>query len=80
MPDEPDTSAQEFIDAFAAEIGTDPPDRERFGAILKLAATAAHASERTAAPVACYLAGLTGRPLDELDEIAQRIAGDEPRR
>lgn len=74
MPNAPDMSAEEFIEAFATGIGADPPDRERFGAILKLAATAAHASERTAAPVACYLAGLTGRPLDELDEIAQRIA------
>jgi Domain of unknown function (DUF6457) len=74
MPDEPDMSAEEFIEAFAAGIDAEPPDRERFGAILKLAATAAHASERTAAPVACYLAGLTGRPLRELDEIAQRVA------
>jgi hypothetical protein len=74
MPDEPDMSAEDFIEAFAAGIGAEPPDRERFGAILKLAATAAHASERTAAPVACYLAGLTGRPLGELDEIAQHVA------
>jgi hypothetical protein len=79
MPEEPETSAEEFIEAFAAQIGTDPPDPKRFGAILKLAATAAHGSERTAAPVACYLAGLTGRPLDELDEIAQRIGAAEPR-
>jgi len=45
------------------------------GAILKLAATAAHASERTAAPMACFLAGASGRSLDELNEIAERVGG-----
>ena len=31
--------------------------------ILRLAAVAAHASERIAAPIACWVAGTTGRPL-----------------
>jgi hypothetical protein len=75
MADQPETSAQEFIAAFAAEVGVDRPDDATFDAVLRLAATAAHASERTAAPVACYLAGVTGRPLRELDQIAQQIAG-----
>jgi hypothetical protein len=43
------------------------------GAILKLAATAAHASERTAAPMACWIAGISDRPLAELNEIAERV-------
>jgi Domain of unknown function (DUF6457) len=73
MTDQPETTAEDFIAAFAAEIGAEPPGGREFGAILKLAATAAHASERTAAPVACYLAGRTGRSLEELDEIAKRI-------
>jgi hypothetical protein len=68
-------TGEEWVERFAAEIGIEPPNRQTFGAILKLAATAAHASERTAAPVACYLAGLTGRRLDELDEIATRLQG-----
>lgn len=63
----------EWIEQFADVIGTEPPSPQAVGAILKLAAIAAHASERTAAPVACYLAGATGRPLDELIELAEQI-------
>ena len=66
-------SAEDWIAEFAELVGIDPPDRARMGAILKLAATAAHASERTAAPMACWLAGASGRPLDELNEIAARV-------
>jgi hypothetical protein len=66
-------SAEDWIAAFAAEMGVEPPTREEMGAILKLAGTAAHASERTAAPMACWLAGKTDRDLSELNEIATRV-------
>jgi hypothetical protein len=65
----------EWIEQFAELAGTESPAPEQVGAILKLAAVAAHASERTAAPVACYIAGATGRPLDELIELAERVDG-----
>jgi hypothetical protein len=39
---------------------------------------AAHSSERTAAPVAAWLAGVCGRPLDEANEIAVRLGASEP--
>jgi uncharacterized protein DUF6457 len=68
-------SAEDWVAEFAELVGIEPPDRARMGAILKLAATAAHASERTAAPMACFLAGASGRPLDELNEIADRVGG-----
>jgi hypothetical protein len=71
-------TADEWIGAFAREIGLSPPDREQIGAILKLAGTAAHSSERTAAPVAAWLAGVSGRPLAELNEIAARLGASEP--
>jgi uncharacterized protein DUF6457 len=71
-------TADEWIEAFAAELGLPPPGEERVAAILALAATAAHSSERTAAPVAAWLAGATGRPLDEANEIAARVAGSDP--
>jgi hypothetical protein len=73
VEDEPDRSAEEWIAGFAERVGVEAPSRQQMGAILKLAATAAHGSERTAAPMACWLAGVTGRPLDELDEIAREI-------
>jgi hypothetical protein len=53
-------TAREWIDAFAAAIGAEPPDDATVEQLLELAGTAAHASERTAAPIACWLAGRAG--------------------
>jgi hypothetical protein len=66
------------VEQFAKEIEADAPSKDEFDEILKLAAEAAHASERTAAPVACWIAGRTGRPLAELIEAAESLA-DAPR-
>lgn len=65
--------ATDWIEAFAREIGADPPDRDAIEAMLELAGTAAHASQRIAAPIACWLGGASGRSLAELNEIAARI-------
>jgi Domain of unknown function (DUF6457) len=67
--------ADEWLAEFAAEIGAEAPDEETTAALLDLAATAAHASERIAAPIACYMAGRDGRSLDELRAAAERVAG-----
>jgi hypothetical protein len=78
MPERDDSdgrSAEEWVAEFARSIGAEPPSRAEMGAILRLAATAAHASERTAAPMACWVAGASGRSLDELNEIAKRLGG-----
>ncbi|MGH2954194.1 MAG: DUF6457 domain-containing protein [Solirubrobacterales bacterium] len=69
-------NAREWIDAFAAEIGAEPPNDDEVKAILDLAAVAAHSSERIAAPVACWVGGRAGVSLDELQAAAKRI-GDE---
>jgi hypothetical protein len=53
-------TAREWIDAFAAAIGAESPDDATVDQLLELAATAAHSSERTAAPIACWLAGRAG--------------------
>ena len=53
-------TGDEWIAAFAASLGVEPPDAETVETLLDLAGTAAHASERTAAPIACYLVGLAG--------------------
>jgi ribosomal protein L12E/L44/L45/RPP1/RPP2 len=68
-------TAEEWISQFAARIGAEAPSEDQMEAILKLAAVAAHASERTAAPMACWLAGLTGRDLDELIAEAELVGG-----
>jgi Domain of unknown function (DUF6457) len=53
-------NAREWIDAYAARLGTDPPSREEFATLLDLAGEAAHSSERVAAPVACWVAAKAG--------------------
>ena len=66
--------ADEWIEKFAAEVGARAPDEETVGELLELAATAAHGSERIAAPIACYIAGVTGAPPAELRRIADGIS------
>ncbi len=66
-------TAQEFLAAFAAEIGVPVPDGPQFDELLALAAVAAHGSERTAAPLACWMGGASGRAADELLAAARRI-------
>jgi len=64
----------EWIAAFAAELGVEPPDPTTVEVLLDLAGTAAHASERTAAPIACYLVGLAGAPPADAGRLAESIA------
>lgn len=65
--------AEEWIERFAAALGVEAPDEETVAELLELAATAAHSSERIAAPIACYLAGRDGRPVAELRELADGV-------
>ena len=71
-------NAEEWINAYADRIGVETPTREEFAAILDLAAEAAHASERMAAPVACWLAAKAGLALPESIALAREVsAGDD---
>jgi hypothetical protein len=64
-------TAEDWLTAFAEEIGVPAPSREQMDEILRLAAVAAHASERIAAPIACYLTGTSGRSLEEAIAVAE---------
>jgi uncharacterized protein DUF6457 len=66
-------NAQEWIAAYAERLGIDPPTAGEFDAILDLAGEAAHASERTAAPVATWLSARAGRSPDESLALAREI-------
>lgn len=68
-------TAEEWVAQFARELGAEPPTEEEFAQILELAAEAAHSSERTAAPVACWLGAREGRPLGDLIALARRTQG-----
>ena len=63
----------EWIAAFAARLGVEPPDDDTVTILLELAGEAAHASERTAAPVACWLIGRTGTPPAEALAVAKQV-------
>ncbi len=66
-------TGDEWIAAFAARLGVAPPDRETIETLLGLAGVAAHASERTAAPISCYLIGRAGIEPSEAAAIAATI-------
>ena len=70
-------NATEWLEAYAARLGTEAPPEEVVGELLELAATAAHSSERIAAPIACWMAGRDGRPLAELRELAEGVGESE---
>jgi len=59
MPNDARTGS-EWIIAFAARLGVEPPEEQVVTTLLDLAGVAAHASERTAAPIACWLVGQSG--------------------
>jgi Domain of unknown function (DUF6457) len=64
---------EEWVRGFCARLGVEPPTAAEEDALLKLAATAAHDSERPAAPLACWAAGKSGRDPGELRELAREI-------
>jgi hypothetical protein len=82
MPDDPSSgdpdhlTGAEWVARFAAALGLEPPDEATTNTLLDLAGAAAHASERTAAPIACYLVGRAGLAADEALTIASRVAGE----
>jgi hypothetical protein len=68
-------SAEHWIEALAAALGRPAPTAAEREAVLKLASVAAHASERRAAPLACWLAAASEVSLDEAVVLAQELSG-----
>jgi hypothetical protein len=66
----------EWIARFAERLGVEPPSPAMIDALLDLAGTAAHASERTAAPLACYLVGVAGLDPQRAAAVAADVSGD----
>jgi hypothetical protein len=67
-------TAEEWVAAFAERIGLPAPSAEQIDEILRLASVAAHASERKAAPIACWIAGTSGRPIADLRQAAEELS------
>jgi len=68
--------ARTWMDRYATTLGVDPPDDAQLEALLALAGVAAHASERTAAPVSCWIAGVAGVGPDQALRHAEALAAD----
>jgi Domain of unknown function (DUF6457) len=73
--------AATWIEEYTTELkGVALSDEER-ELVLALAAEAAHASERAAAPLACWVAGASGAGPDDAlriaRELSQRLYDDE---
>ena len=66
-------NAKEWLADFASRLGIDPPTAAEFSTLLDLAAEAAHASERVAAPVACWVTAKAGVSPERALEIAREI-------
>jgi len=66
-------TAKDWFTNFAAELGAAPPTGDEVRDLLQLAGEAAHASERLAAPVACWLIARAGvSPKDALQILQRR--------
>ncbi|HEY3776419.1 MAG TPA: DUF6457 domain-containing protein [Solirubrobacteraceae bacterium] len=69
--------ARAWLASYADELGVAPPSEEEIDRLLALAGIAAHASERIAAPLACWLAARAGTEPEEALARAKRIGGED---
>jgi hypothetical protein len=67
-------SRAEWLSRFAAELGVPEPTDEEIESLLALAGTAAHTSERTAAPLSCWLVGRAGLDPAAAQAVTDRLA------
>jgi hypothetical protein len=61
----------ECLAALSRALGVETPDEDTIDSLLQTAGLAAHASERTAAPIATYLVGRSGLPLQQAVDIVR---------
>jgi hypothetical protein len=66
-----------WIARFAEQLGVEAPDAALVEELLALAGDAAHASERIAAPIACYLVGRAGIAPAAARQVAATVSADK---
>lgn len=71
-------NARDWLDAYAQRLGVAAPTGAEFSIILDIAAEAAHASERVAAPAACWLVARSDMQLEEALAHARALAQKRP--
>ncbi|MGA3218054.1 MAG: DUF6457 domain-containing protein [Acidimicrobiales bacterium] len=67
-------TARDWIEQFAGKLGIAAPTEKEQSELLELAGVAAHASERTAAPITCWLAARAGVGPGEAGRIGRELA------
>jgi hypothetical protein len=67
-------SGSAWIERFGAALAVPPPTDAEVAELLALAGVAAHASERIAAPISCWLVARSGRSVEEARQIADALA------
>lgn len=67
------SEALAWLDRFAGALGVPAPSEAEIVVLLDLAGSAAHASHRQAAPVACWLAARAGLTAAEGLERARQL-------
>jgi hypothetical protein len=66
--------AQTWLMRYSEILGVAPPSETEIEALLALAGVAAHASERAAAPVSCWVAARAEKSADEALIAAETLA------
>ena len=69
-------TVEEWVRTFAEEVGAEAPSQDQIDEILRLAAVAAHSSERIAAPIACWIAGSADVDVDRAIAAAEGLGDD----
>lgn len=65
-------TAKDWFTEFAALLGVEPPTGDEVRDLLALAGEAAHASERIAAPITCWLIARAGlSPSEALKKVEE---------
>lgn len=67
----------EWLRAFASAAGVAVPTSEDVDRLLRLAGVAAHASERAAAPLACWITAAAGLPPADALALAGSIQPED---
>ncbi len=70
------TTTAEWVSAYAEAAGISLPSPDDIDVLLQLAGVAAHASERTAAPVTCWLAAIAGLTPAHALALAESMAAE----
>ncbi|HLI59359.1 MAG TPA: DUF6457 domain-containing protein [Solirubrobacteraceae bacterium] len=68
--------ARAWLAAYAEELGVAAPSEQEVERLLALAGVAAHASERIAAPIACWLAARAGADPERALALAKQVGTD----